>query len=59
MNLLNVKEAQSVLRIGRDKMYSLMHSKGFPSVKIGGRYFVEDEALQEWLHKYRYREYRI
>ena len=59
MKLLNVKELQSTLRIGRDKSYSLMRSKGFPSIKIGGRYFVEEAALGEWLKKYRYHEYLI
>ena len=59
MNLLTVQETQSLLRIGRDKAYALMHSKGFPSVKIGGRYFVEEEALREWLNKYRYKEFRV
>lgn len=59
MNLLNVQETQSVLRTGRDKTYALMHSKGFPSIKIGGRYFVDSEALEEWLRKNRYREYKV
>lgn len=59
MTLLTVQETQSLLRLGRDKTYALMHSKGFPSVKIGGRYFVEEEALKEWLTKYRYKEFRV
>jgi len=59
MQLLTVKETQSLLRTGRDKTYALMHSKGFPSIKIGRCYFVEAEALQEWLRKNRYREYKI
>ena len=57
--LLSVKELQTRLRIGRDKSYALMHSKGFPSIKIGGRYFVEETALSAWLSKYQYREYKI
>lgn len=57
--LLNVKELQSRLRIGRDKSYALMRSKGFPSIKIGSRYYVEEDALLAWLTKYRYREYII
>ena len=59
MNLLTVQETQSLLRTGRDKTYALMHSKGFPSIKIGGRYFVEEEALVEWLKKQRYREFKL
>lgn len=59
MKMLNVKEMQEILRIGRDKAYALMHSRAFPSIKIGGRYFVEAEALEEWLQKQRFREYKI
>ena len=29
--LLTVKDLQKILNIGRDKAYSLMHSKSFPS----------------------------
>ena len=49
--LLTVKELQELLKIGRDKAYSLMHAKSFPSMKIGRRYFVHEQALQEWLVK--------
>ena len=53
--LLTVKELQQLLKIGRDKAYCLMHAKSFPSVKIGGRYYVQEQALQEWLVKNRYK----
>ncbi len=56
MDLLNVKDIQKCLRVGRDKAYGLMHSKTFPSIKIGGTYYVEEEALKEWLQKNRYKE---
>lgn len=59
MNLLTVQETQSLLKMGRDKTYALMRSKGFPSIKIGGRFFVEEEALAEWLKKQRYREFKL
>lgn len=59
MKLLNVKETQDILRTGRDKTYSLMRSRSFPSIKIGGRYFVDEEALEEWLRKYRYKEFCV
>ena len=59
MKLLDVKETQNILRTGRDKTYSLMRSRSFPSIKIGGRYYVDDEALQEWIRNYRYKEFLI
>ena len=59
MKILNVRDVQETLKIGRDAAYSLMHSRSFPSIKLGGRYLVEEAALEEWLHKNRYREYKL
>lgn len=47
--LMNTKEVQIKLGLGRDTTYSLMRSKFFPSLKIGGRYYVSKEALERWL----------
>ena len=47
------------LGFGRDKAYQLMHSKSFPSMKVGGRYYVTEKALTEWLKKHQYKEFRI
>ncbi len=52
----NVKMLQNKLGIGRDTAYALMHSSSFPAIKIGGKYYVEEEAVKEWLQKNRYKE---
>lgn len=57
--LLTVKDLQELLKIGRDTAYSLMHAKGFPSIKLGGRYYVTREELDKWLSKYAYKEFII
>lgn len=44
---------------GRDKAYQLMHSKAFPSNKIGGRYYVSAEAFDEWLKRYANKEFLL
>jgi len=49
--MYNVKDVQKLFRCGRDKAYSLMRAGGFPSVKIGGQYLVEKQALEKWLVK--------
>ena len=59
MKMIDVKTMQGILGIGRDKAYNLMHSKGFPSIKLGGRYYVEEAALNEWLCRYRFKEYKF
>ncbi|MBR1851615.1 MAG: helix-turn-helix domain-containing protein [Lachnospiraceae bacterium] len=57
--LLTTKELQKRLGVGRDRAYQLMHSKGFPSIKIGARYYVTKDALTRWLKMYAYREYQL
>lgn len=57
--LLNVKDLQELLKIGRDTAYALMHAQGFPSIKIGGRYYVAREALDKWLDQYAYKTFTL
>lgn len=56
--LFTVKDL-CAMGIGRDKAYALMHSSTFPAIKIGGRYFVTEEALKSWLKKYQYKSVAI
>lgn len=55
--MLTVKDLQKILKIGRDTAYALMHAKAFPSIKIGGRYYVTREALDSWLKSYEYKTF--
>lgn len=55
--VLNVKELQDALGIGRDTAYELMRNEAFPSIRIGGRYMVEKEALQAWLKRYQGKQF--
>jgi len=57
--LLKIRDLQVQLRIGRDKAYKLMHTSGFPSIKIGGTYFVSQDELQKWLQRYTYKEFKL
>lgn len=57
--LLTVKELQATLNIGRDTAYALMHSQGFPSMKLGGRYYVAREELEKWVQRYAYKSYAL
>ena len=54
--ILNVRDLQKYLKIGRDKAYSLMKTKGFLSIKIGGQYIVREKDLDEYLNKFIGRE---
>lgn len=57
--MLTVKDLQKKLKIGRDTAYALMHAKGFPSIKIGGRYFVTEEALIKWLRAHESKSFAL
>lgn len=57
--LLTVKDLQELLKIGRDTAYALMHSAGFPSIRIGGRYYVNKEELTKWLARYAYKTFEL
>lgn len=49
--VLTTKEVGAILRIGKNKAYTLMNSSTFPSYKLYGRLYVTEEALNNWLKK--------
>ena len=48
---LKAEEVAIVLGISRAGAYNLIKSKGFPCIKIGGRYVVPKDKLLEWIDK--------
>lgn len=57
--MLTTRDVQHILHIGRDTAYSLMRSSSFPSIKIGKRYFVSEDALTEWLKRYEGKVFKL
>ena len=49
--LMNVKEIQEYLRVGKNVVYSLLNTPNFPKVKIGREYRVKQEWLDGWLEE--------
>ncbi len=49
--MYTTKDLQVILKCGSRTIYNLVHSKTFPSIKIGRKYFVEKNALENWLNK--------
>ena len=47
--LLNMKQLQEQLGIGRRTAYKLVHRSDFPSVKIGREYRVLADELRDWV----------
>lgn len=48
---LSAEDVAQVLGISRANAYALMHSKGFPTLKIGKRMTVPKDKLIEWMEK--------
>ena len=46
---LCAEEVAQVLSISRANAYTLMHSRGFPTIKIGKRMVVAKEKLIAWI----------
>lgn len=47
--MLNVVQVAAVLGISRVGAYELVHSEGFPTLKIGSRIVVPKDKLREWI----------
>ena len=48
-SVLSVKELKDFLGISRAGAYELVHSEGFPALKIGSRIVVPKDKLREWI----------
>lgn len=57
--LLTAKDIQKKLGVSRDRAYGLLHAKGFPSMKLGGRYYVDEQKLKEFIDKYAHKEFEM
>lgn len=47
--LLTAKDIQEIFSVSKPQAYALMHSRGFPSVSLNDRVYVEEEELEKWL----------
>lgn len=46
---LSATQVAQVLGISRANAYTLMHAKGFPTIRIGKRMVVPKDKLIEWM----------
>ena len=47
--LYTTKDIQNIFKLGRDKTYQLIHSRGFPSIQIGREYYIPKNKLEKWI----------
>lgn len=51
IKILLPEEARTILKVGKNTMMQLLHQEGFPSYKIGRRWYINGEKLHEWIDK--------
>lgn len=49
LNILTTEDLQNTLKISPKQAKALMRTDGFPSIKIGREYRVEESALLDWI----------
>ena len=48
--LLDVSDLEEIFKgVGKNQIYELMRDKGFPSFKLGRKWFVEVRLFNKWL----------
>ena len=49
MNILTTNDVKSILKLSDKQAKALMRTEGFPSIKIGREYRVEEQSLLDWM----------
>lgn len=49
--IYNVEDIKRIFKIGNNKAYALLSSRGFPSFRLNKRLYVTKDNLEEWLAK--------
>ncbi len=53
-DFLTIKDLQERLGIGKNTAYALMKSECFPSIQLGRKWIIEEDAFYEWIKDNRY-----
>ena len=46
--LLTPMQAKNILAVGKNEIYNLCKTKGFPAFRIGSKYYINKKKLEEW-----------
>ena len=55
----SIKEVQSILGCGKQKVYNLVKLKSFPATKIGKVYYINKREFESWERRNLYSEILI
>ncbi len=59
VKMLDIKDLQNILKIGKNSAYNLMQTPGFPSMQVGRKWMISEEAFKEWLKNNEYNKIRV
>ena len=59
IKIYTTKDIADIFGMGKNKANDLMRSPAFPSVRIGGVHYVEENALLKWMKTYEGREFLL
>lgn len=48
-NLLAAKDVKKYLKCGNEKLYKLLKQKTFPSLRIGGKWYIIEDKFIDWM----------
>ena len=57
--MLTAKDLMAIIGCSKNRAYELMHSRSFPSIQIGGRFYVTVEAFDNWIATYTGRKFTL
>lgn len=49
--LLLPEQIKQYFKIGNDKLYELLHRRDFPSIQIGGCFYIISDDFIEWIRE--------
>lgn len=51
------KDLMNILHLSKNRANDLMRQKDFPSIKLGGKWIVKKEHLDEFMNRWKNKEY--
>lgn len=57
--MYTVKELMEEMNISKNTAYKLIHTNGFPCVRIGSKYLIDKDGLEKWIKRNTNREIKI
>lgn len=51
-NMYSVEDVRKSLGCSKDKVYQIIHSVGFPKIKIGRQFYIPIDEYNKWIENH-------